>query len=75
MSSLDVYIPLDNANTKLPIHSGLLGEAEPVTAPKLSESGGGTVLLTNDLTPAVVDEALQEGAKMIVCYRMSALRE
>lgn len=31
--------------------------------------GVGTVLLTNDLTGPVVDEALQQGASIIVCYR------
>ncbi len=27
------------------------------------------VLLTNDLTQTVVDEALEKGANIIVCYR------
>ena len=31
------------------------------------------MLLTNDLTAAVVDEALHEGAKFIICYRKSTL--
>ncbi|GAP85061.1 putative protein NIF3 like protein [Rosellinia necatrix] len=40
-------------------------------APQFLEKAGGstpTVLLTNDLTPAVVDEALEKGASIIVCY-------
>ncbi|KAI1759168.1 NGG1p interacting factor 3 [Hypoxylon sp. FL1150] len=44
----------------------LLGQA-PLSTPEPKESNN-TVLLTNDLTSAVVDEALEEGAKMIVCY-------
>ncbi|KAI1076022.1 NGG1p interacting factor 3 [Whalleya microplaca] len=46
----------------------LLGEAPPSSTSKAPSSSGGTVLLTNDLTAAVVDEALAEGAKMIICY-------
>lgn len=45
----------------------LLGQA-PLSSPEAKSESGGTVLLTNDLTSAVVDEALKEGAKMIVCY-------
>ncbi|KAI0122022.1 NGG1p interacting factor 3 [Daldinia grandis] len=47
----------------------LLGQAplsSSASVPKKETSG--TVLLTNDLTAAVVDEALAEGANMIVCY-------
>ncbi|KAL7619673.1 hypothetical protein AAE478_010214 [Parahypoxylon ruwenzoriense] len=47
----------------------LLGQAPQSSL--LSAAGNetvGTVLLTNDLTSAVVDEALEEGAKMIICY-------
>lgn len=40
-----------------------------MSSPEAKSESGGTVLLTNDLTSAVVDEALKEGAKMIVCYR------
>ncbi|KAI0836014.1 NGG1p interacting factor 3 [Hypoxylon sp. FL0890] len=43
----------------------LLGQAP---TPKSENETGGTVLLTNDLTSAVVDEALEEGANMIICY-------
>ncbi|KAI2627863.1 NGG1p interacting factor 3 [Hypoxylon sp. NC1633] len=43
----------------------LLGQAP---SSKGASQTGGTVLLTNDLTSAVVDEALKEGAQMIVCY-------
>lgn len=39
-----------------------------MSSPEPKNETGGTVLLTNDLTSAVVDEALQEGAKMIICY-------
>ncbi|XXH01961.1 hypothetical protein Hte_008324 [Hypoxylon texense] len=45
----------------------LLGQAPLYPSVPQNESGG-TVLLTNDLTSAVVDEALQEGARMIICY-------
>lgn len=48
----------------------LLGQAPPSSSSSKAENEtGNTVLLTNDLTAAVVDEALAEGAKMIVCYR------
>ncbi|OTA92163.1 hypothetical protein M434DRAFT_396612 [Hypoxylon sp. CO27-5] len=43
----------------------LLGQAP---SPNGENETSGTVLLTNDLTSAVVDEALREGARMIVCY-------
>lgn len=41
-------------------------------APSFPERAGSskpTVLLTNDLTQTVVDEALEKGAHVIVCYR------
>ncbi|KAI1459750.1 NGG1p interacting factor 3 [Annulohypoxylon moriforme] len=46
----------------------LLGQAPLPPSPETEKEVGGTVLLTNDLTSAVVDEALKERAKMIVCY-------
>ncbi|KAI5863817.1 NGG1p interacting factor 3 [Durotheca rogersii] len=47
----------------------LLGQApRPSTSETDDDEASGTVLLTNDLTSAVVDEALAEGAKMIICY-------
>ncbi|KAI8962123.1 NGG1p interacting factor 3 [Daldinia sp. FL1419] len=47
----------------------LLGQAPlPPSSSGSKKETGGTVLLTNDLTAAVVDEALEEGAEMIVCY-------
>ncbi|KAI1464846.1 NGG1p interacting factor 3 [Daldinia caldariorum] len=49
-------------------NTGLLLEQAPLPPSSSSKKVGGTVLLTNDLTSAVVDEALEEGAKMIVCY-------
>ncbi|KAK6953674.1 hypothetical protein Daesc_005979 [Daldinia eschscholtzii] len=50
-------------------NTGLLLEQAPLPPSSGSKKQtGGTVLLTNDLTSAVVDEALQEGAEMIVCY-------
>ncbi|KAI1385556.1 NGG1p interacting factor 3 [Hypoxylon trugodes] len=50
-------------------NTGLLLDQAPLPPSSNPEKGfGGTVLLTNDLTSAVVDEALEEGAKMIVCY-------
>ncbi|KAI1770973.1 NGG1p interacting factor 3 [Hypoxylon cercidicola] len=45
----------------------LLGQA-PLSSPEPTNESRGTVLLTNDLTAAVVDEAMEEGAKMIICY-------
>ncbi|XDG05216.1 hypothetical protein ABKA04_004831 [Annulohypoxylon sp. FPYF3050] len=50
----------------------LLGQAPLPPSPGNEKEVGGTVLLTNDLTSAVVDEALEERAKMIVCYRMNS---
>lgn len=41
-------------------------------APSFSEQASNskpTVLLTNDLTKPVVDEALEKGTNVIVCYR------
>jgi putative NIF3 family GTP cyclohydrolase 1 type 2 len=51
----------------------LLSEAPPTTKSLAQdiERGPATILLTNDLTAPVVDEALAEGARMIICYRMS----
>ncbi|KAI1441768.1 NGG1p interacting factor 3 [Annulohypoxylon stygium] len=46
----------------------LLGQAPLPPSAGNEKEVGGTVLLTNDLTSAVVDEALEERAKMIVCY-------
>ncbi|KAI2616967.1 NGG1p interacting factor 3 [Hypomontagnella submonticulosa] len=46
----------------------LLGQAPLPPSSKAGVESRGTVLLTNDLTSAVVDEALKEGAQMIVCY-------
>ncbi|KAI1372205.1 NGG1p interacting factor 3 [Hypoxylon crocopeplum] len=47
----------------------LLGQApQSLFSFKAEEENGGTILLTNDLTSAVVDEALEQGARMIVCY-------
>ncbi|KAI1660396.1 NGG1p interacting factor 3 [Daldinia decipiens] len=46
----------------------LLGQAPLSSSSASKKETGGTVLLTNDLTSAVVDEALAEGANMIVCY-------
>ncbi|OTB03135.1 hypothetical protein M426DRAFT_60785 [Hypoxylon sp. CI-4A] len=46
----------------------LLGQAPLSDSSKPDSDHGSTVLLTNDLTSAVVDEALEEGARMIVCY-------
>lgn len=37
------------------------------------EDAQGTVFLTNDLTTVVVDEAIREGASIIVCYRKFCL--
>lgn len=48
----------------------LIGEAPSFTS-ATSSTAQGTVLLTNDLTATVVDEALNEGAKVIICYRKS----
>lgn len=48
----------------------LIGEAPSFTS-ATSSVAQGTVLLTNDLTAAVVDEALNEDAKVIICYRKS----
>ncbi|KXJ90125.1 GTP cyclohydrolase 1 type 2/Nif3 [Microdochium bolleyi] len=45
----------------------LIGEAPSFTS-ATSSVAQGTVLLTNDLTAAVVDEALNEDAKVIICY-------
>ncbi|KAI0155087.1 NGG1p interacting factor 3 [Hypoxylon sp. FL1284] len=49
-------------------NTGLLLGQVPLSSAEPVKETGGTVLLTNDLTSAVVDEALQEEAKMIVCY-------
>ncbi|KAH9905997.1 GTP cyclohydrolase 1 type 2/Nif3 [Xylariomycetidae sp. FL2044] len=51
-------------------NTGLLLEEAPRSSPSepRSTSGHDTVFLTNDLTEIVVDEALKEGANMIVCY-------
>ncbi|KAI2469053.1 NGG1p interacting factor 3 [Annulohypoxylon bovei var. microspora] len=46
----------------------LLGQAPLPASMKVEREARGTVLLTNDLTSPVVDEALKEGAKMIICY-------
>ncbi|KAF3059211.1 putative GTP cyclohydrolase 1 type 2 [Daldinia childiae] len=46
----------------------LLGQAPLSSSSVIKKETGGTVLLTNDLTSVVVDEALAEGANMIVCY-------
>ncbi|KAI0007888.1 NGG1p interacting factor 3 [Xylariaceae sp. FL0662B] len=46
----------------------LLGEAPLSSSGNVESKSRGTVLLTNDLTAEVVDEALAEGAKMIICY-------
>ncbi|CAJ2509162.1 Uu.00g141880.m01.CDS01 [Anthostomella pinea] len=49
-------------------NTGLLLEQAPSFKSKAETGAAPTVLLTNDLTELVVDEALQEGADMIVCY-------
>ncbi|KAI5920526.1 GTP cyclohydrolase 1 type 2/Nif3 [Camillea tinctor] len=49
-------------------NTGLLLEEAPSFASKPESGLPPTVLLTNDLTADVVSEALEEGAKMIVCY-------
>ncbi|KAI1100549.1 NGG1p interacting factor 3 [Jackrogersella minutella] len=46
----------------------LLGQAPLPASKKIEKEPNGTVLLTNDLTAAVVDEAIAEDANMIVCY-------
>ncbi|KAI8631865.1 NGG1p interacting factor 3 [Xylariaceae sp. FL1651] len=48
-------------------NTGLLLDQAPSFAESVRESSP-TVLLTNDLTGAVVDEALKKGANVIVCY-------
>jgi len=49
-------------------NTGLLVGEAPSFKSATSSTAQGTVLLTNDLTAAVVDEALHEGAKVIICY-------
>ncbi|TGJ86362.1 hypothetical protein E0Z10_g2445 [Xylaria hypoxylon] len=48
-------------------NTGLLLDQAPSFAEKVGNSTP-TVLLTNDLTRTVVDEALEKGANVIVCY-------
>ncbi|KAI0015576.1 NGG1p interacting factor 3 [Xylariomycetidae sp. FL0641] len=49
-------------------NTGLLLDQAPEAQRAAEAKSGNTVLLTNDLTAPVVDEALREGADMIVCY-------
>ncbi|KAI1424168.1 GTP cyclohydrolase 1 type 2/Nif3 [Xylaria sp. FL1777] len=48
-------------------NTGLLLDQAP-SFPERGSSSRPTVLLTNDLTQTVVDEALEKGASIIVCY-------
>lgn len=48
-------------------NTGLLLDQAP-SFPERAASSKPTVLLTNDLTRTVVDEALEKGAQVIVCY-------
>ncbi|KAI1305071.1 GTP cyclohydrolase 1 type 2/Nif3 [Xylaria venustula] len=48
-------------------NTGLLLDQAP-SSPERADSSTPTVLLTNDLTQTVVDEALEKGANAIVCY-------
>lgn len=50
-------------------NTGLLLDQAVAPAGPGAETSEGVVLLTNDLTAAVVDEALEQNVDIIVCYR------
>ncbi|KAI0886692.1 NGG1p interacting factor 3 [Annulohypoxylon maeteangense] len=68
VTAMKILFPEELADSAWDNTGLLLGQAPSPPSAKIEKEVGGTVLLTNDLTSAVVDEALKERANMIVCY-------